>query len=60
MDLPSVELMFILLMSYLICLPKLRLAWRLLKTRATVKLFNNSLALCMVVAGWNQNKLKLN
>ena len=45
------ESLAILLLSYTLCLPKLRLAWQLLVTRTEINLFDRSLSLGLAVAG---------
>ena len=45
------ESLAILLLSYTVCLPKMRLAWQLLVTRTEINLFNRSLSLGLAVAG---------
>ena len=51
-----VEYLSILLISFIFCLPGLRLAWQIFRTRTVVNLFNYSLATCLAVAGKEKGK----
>ena len=49
MWLPPTPLLLLLLL--LLCPAKLRLAWRILRTKTDLGLFNTVLALCLAVSG---------